>query len=168
MPDKPEVAGATPRCSLRPVAHADDAAIGTSLAQTYEAVAAGHLLRRHELGRTTVVYAQPRAAYFVVSHCGRIAGGGGFGPLAGARPEVCELRDLWLLPEVRGRGAAFELVEHCLVVALAFGYRHGYAEILHTLRPAAALLGRAGFSVLNQPVGRSGRYLCDRWYLRDL
>ena len=73
-----------------------------------------------------------------------------------------------LRPAAAGRGAALELVEHCLVVALAFGYRHGYAEIVHTLRPAAALLERAGFSVLNQPVGRTGHYLCDRGYLRDL
>ncbi len=171
MADKPEFAGRSRRYLLRPIGAADDASIAAVLSWTYgEAHAAGaiQLLRPEAAARISVAYASERAAYFVLTDDGVVVGGGGFGPLPGARSEVCELRELCLLPQARGQGAATGLVEHCLAVALAFGYRHCYAELVHTMRPAVRLLERTQFSVLNQPVGQTGHYLCDRWYLRDL
>ena len=171
MAEKPEYADPRQRFALRPISRDDDAAVTAMLTHTFspaELPGAAQMLRADTMARPSAAYTEARAAYFIVESEGRIVGGGGFGPLPGARIEVCELRELWLLPEARGQGAATELAEHCLAVALAFGYRHCYAELLHTLRPAMRLLERLQFSLLNQPVGRTGRYLCDRWFLRDL
>ncbi len=171
MADKPEYADRSSRYTLRPIEAADDSRIAAILTQTYAAAepeVAAQLLRPAALPALSTEYSIPRAAYFVVTQAMNVVGGAGLAPLTGARSEVCELRDLCMLPQARGHGVATDLVEHCLAVALAFGYRHCYAELVQSMRPAASVLERLGFSRLNQPVGDTGRFLCDRWYLRDL
>jgi len=170
MVDKPQAAGRSPRHALRPIGAADDARIAAVLEDAYRATApdaAAQLLQRASAA-LSVEYSVPRAAYFVVLEAAVVVGGAGLAPLYGARSDVCELRHMGVAAHARSHGAATELVEHCLVVALAFGYRHCYAELTNSMRPALSLLENLRFSRLNQPVGQTGRFLCDRWYLRDL
>ena len=109
-----------------------------------------------------------RAAYFVVDRDGRLLGGAGIRPLAGAVADVFELGGVYVEPRHRRRGLATALVEHCMAVALAFGYRQCYAEVTVATLPATRLLGGRGFSSLPRPLGRTGRTDTEHWYLRDL
>ncbi len=109
-----------------------------------------------------------RAAYFVADGNGQLLGGAGIRPLAGAVADVFELGGVYVHSRYRRCGLATALLEHCMAVALAFGYRQCYAEVTAATPAAAGLLGGRGFSTLQQPLGRTGRTDAERWYLRDL
>nr|WP_322619044.1 GNAT family N-acetyltransferase [Arenimonas daejeonensis] len=59
-------------------------------------------------------------------------GGGGVAPLDGGPEGVCELRKMYFLPELRGRGAGATLMAHCLDAART------WATASVTWRPCAA------------------------------
>ena len=111
---------------------------------------------------------QARAAYFLADREGLLLGGAGIRPLPGAVADVCELGGIYVDERFRRRGLGASLVEHCMAVALAFGYRQCYAELTAVTPAAARLLGGHGFSALGLPMGRTGRTDAAGWYLRDL
>ena len=84
-------------------------------------------------------YARPRCAYFVVERDGRVCGGGGVAPLEGGDPEVCELRKMYFLPELRGLGAGAALMAWCLEAARTLGFRRCYLETLRGMDAAQKL-----------------------------
>jgi GNAT superfamily N-acetyltransferase len=84
-------------------------------------------------------YAAPRCAYFVVERDGVVCGGGGIAPLAGAEQDVCELRKMYFLPELRGLGAGTALMERCLDTARLHGFRQCYIETLRGMDAAMRL-----------------------------
>ena len=90
----------------------------------------GFALNDPEVDHLSVAYAVPSAAYFVLERDGRVVGGGGIAPLAGGDPEVCELRKMYFLGEVRGHGQGRRMLQHCLETARRLGYRRCYLETL--------------------------------------
>ncbi|MGH8308958.1 MAG: GNAT family N-acetyltransferase [Steroidobacteraceae bacterium] len=134
----------------------------------FGASSAGSSINDPEVDAMSAAYSGPRAAYFVVESDGRVVGGGGVGPLAGAAFEICELRKMYFLPEARGHGTGERLLRHCLRAARGFGYRICYLETLTGMDSAQSLYARAGFKPMKAPLGATGHFGCDRYFALEL
>jgi putative acetyltransferase len=88
--------------------------------------------------------------------------------LIGAGSEYCELRKMYFLPAARGRGVGATLLRRLLAEAAASGFARCYLETLASMTRARALYEAAGFRAIAAPLGATGHFGCDRWYLRDL
>lgn len=157
--------------TIRPIDARDDAAVAAIIRRVmpeFGADGPGFALHDPEVDRMAAAYARPRAAYFVVEEDGRVLGGAGIAPLDQGDPDVCELRKMYFLPELRGRGFGGALIERCLDAARAFDYRRCYIETLTGMDAAQALYLRHGFRRIECSLGSTGHFGCDRFYLRDL
>jgi GNAT superfamily N-acetyltransferase len=97
-----------------------------------------------------------------VDDAGRIVGTVGLFPL---REGVCELRKMYLLPEVRGKGLGRRLLDHALARARALGFRRVELETAGVLVEAIRLYERAGFRPIPSDHLASR---CDRAFALDL
>jgi putative acetyltransferase len=157
--------------SLRPIRPDDDAAVAAiirTVMPEFGAGGPGFAIHDAEVGHMSRAYAIPGAAYYVVVRNDVIEGGGGVAALAGGDPDVCELRKMYFLPSLRGLGAGRALILNCLNAARAFGYRRCYLETLAGMDGAQRLYESAGFQRIAAPMGGTGHYSCDRYYIRDL
>ena len=157
--------------TIRPIDARDDATVAAIIRRVmpeFGADGPGFALHDAEVDRMAAAYARPRAAYFVVEEDGRVLGGAGIAPLDQGDPDVCELRKMYFLPELRGRGFGGALIERCLDAARAFDYRRCYIETLTGMDAAQALYLRHGFRRIESSLGSTGHFGCDRFYLREL
>jgi len=157
--------------SIRPLQPADDAAVAAIIRRVmpeFGADGPGFAIHDPEVNAMSAAYDRPGAAYFVVEKDGVVAGGGGVAPLDGGPDGVCELRKMYFLPSLRGLGAGAALMARCLEAARSLGYRQIYLETLCGMDAAQKLYERSGFRRLDGPMGSTGHFGCDRFYLRDL
>lgn len=158
---------------LRPIKPEDDAAVASiirTVMPEFGAKGPGFAINDPEVDTMFATYSAPRSAYFVLeSDDGRVVGGGGVAPLAGAEGnDTCELRKMYFLPEARGGGFGKKLLALCIERAAALGYRRIYLETLTGMEAAMHLYERFGFRRLGGPVGQTGHFSCDRFYALDL
>jgi putative acetyltransferase len=158
--------------SFRPIRPEDDPAVAAIIRQVmpeFGADGPGFALHDPEVDHMHEAYSAPGAAYFVVEDPrGRVTGGGGIAALIGGDPGVCELRKMYFLPELRGRGMGEALLRHCLAVARELGYRTCYLETLTGMGQAMRLYAKVGFRPLCAPLGQTGHGSCDRWFAKEL
>jgi putative acetyltransferase len=156
---------------IRPIRPADDpamAAIIREVMTSFGACGPGYSINDPEVDAMTAHYPEPRAAFFVVEEDSRVKGGGGIGPLAGAETDLCELRKMYFLRELRGRGLGEKMLRRCLDAARERGYRRCYLETLTGMDAAMKLYTKSGFKLLCGPLGQTGHSGCDRHYLLEL
>ncbi len=113
-------------------------------------------------------YTLSRHIYYVVEANGKILGGGGIAPLTGEEAEICELRKMYFMPEIRGLGLGQKIMDLSLEEARKMGYRKCYLETLKSMEKAQILYRRNGFAPINKPMGATGHFSCDAWYLKTL
>lgn len=113
-------------------------------------------------------YARGRAAYFVCEVDGKLVGGGGFAPLEGGDEDTCELKKMYFLPEGRGLGLGQQVLTECLIAAKAAAFEFCYLETFNTMLSAMKLYERNGFKKIPGPMGRTGHFACDTFYLVSL
>jgi putative acetyltransferase len=157
--------------SIRPIEARDDAAMAAiirSVMPEFGADGPGFAIHDAEVGHMHAAYAQPRSAYFVVERNGQVLGGGGVAPLSNGDADTCELRKMYFLPAARGIGAGTAMMQRCLDTARGFGFRRCYLETLTGMDAAQALYRRSGFTPLCAPLGGTGHFSCDRFYIREL
>jgi len=157
--------------SIRPATTADNAAIAAiirTVMPEFGAGGPGFAIHDAEVDTMAEAYAVPRAAYFVVESDGQVLGCGGVAALAGGDADVCELRKMYFLPALRGRGAGAALMQRCLDAARGFGYRRCYLETLSGMDAAQALYLKSGFRRIDGPMGGTGHFSCDKYFLREL
>jgi putative acetyltransferase len=158
--------------TIRPARTDDEPALAAIIRRVmpeFGACGAGFAINDPEVDYMARAYDRPGAAYFVVCDAdGRVLGGGGVAPLDDGEPDVCELRKMYFLPEVRGRGAGARMLETCLEKARELGYKRCYLETLTGMDAAQKLYLRAGFRPIEGAMGRTGHFGCDRYYLKDL
>ena len=157
--------------TLRAIAPTDDGAVAAIIREVmpeFGASGPGFALHDPEVDHMSEAYAQPRSAYFVIEQAGRVLGGAGIAPLIGAAADVCELRKMYFLPELRGQGQGRRLLDRCLDVARSFGYRTCYLETLTGMDAALRLYAAAGFEARCSPLGSTGHFACDNYYTREL
>lgn len=157
--------------SIRPITPADSprvAAIIRAVMPEFGASGPGFAIHDAEVADMAAAYSRPRAAYFVVEADGEVQGGGGVAPLEGGDPATCELRKMYFLPELRGRGAGAALMARCLDAARAAGFSRCYLETLTGMDAAQRLYERSGFRRIPAALGATGHFGCNRFYLREL
>ena len=113
-------------------------------------------------------YQGPRSDYFVATHAGVPAGGGGIAPLAGAGEETCELQRMYLSAQHRGKGVGRLLLNECLRRATVLRFRRCYAETISEMKEAIRFYEANGFRRLSAPLGSSGHGHNDCWLMLDL
>jgi putative acetyltransferase len=156
---------------LRPIAEADDREIARIIRVVmpeFGADGPGFAIHDAEVDAMTEAYDRPRAAYFVVTHFGRVLGGGGVAPLDGGPADTCELRKMYFLPEARGLGLGRRMLQRCLQRARAIGFHYCYLETLDHMDAARRLYELAGFQRIDGPLGATGHGSCNAFYLLDL
>ncbi|WP_243039608.1 GNAT family N-acetyltransferase [Dyella sedimenti] len=156
---------------IRPIEPRDNAAIARvirAVMPEFGADGPGFAIHDAEVDAMYEAYARPRSAYFVVERDGAVLGGAGIAPLEGGEPDVCELRKMYFLPPARGIGAGGAMMQRCLEAARAHGFRRCYLETLTGMDGAQALYRRHGFAPLCAPMGGTGHFSCDQFYLREL
>ena len=158
--------------SLRPITPTDDAAMAAvirAVMPEFGATGPGFAINDPEVDFLSRAYAAPRSAYFVVVDAGgTVLGGGGFAPLHGGDADTCELRKMYFLPAARGRGIGERLVRRCLDDARAAGFRQCYLETLDRMDAALKLYRKVGFTALCAPLGGTGHFGCDKYFLLQL
>lgn len=160
-----------PDFRIRPIEARDDAAVAAIIRKVmpeFGASGCGFAINDPEVDWMHRAYAEPRSAYFVVERDGRIEGGGGVAPLAGGDDDVCELRKMYFLPELRGLGAGGALMVRCLDAARGFGFGRCYLETLTGMNDAMRLYERTGFRRIPAAMGATGHGGCNTFYLLDL
>ena len=160
-----------PRFLIRPIEPRDDAdvaAIIRAVMPEFGADGPGFAIHDTEVDTMHASYARPRSAYFVVEVDGQVVGGGGVAPLEGGDEDICELRKMYFLPAARGIGAGSAMMERCLDAARAHGFKRCYLETLTGMDAAQSLYRRSGFRTLCGPLGGTGHFSCDQFFIRDL
>lgn len=156
---------------IRAIEPRDDnaiAAIIRTVMPEFGAVGDGFAINDPEVDWMHRAYGAPRSAYFVVERDGIVEGGAGVAPLAGGDAQTCELRKMYFLPALRGRGAGAALMIHCLDAAREFGFKRCYLETLRGMDAAMRLYEHSGFRRIDAPLGSTGHGGCNAFYLRDL
>ena len=162
---------AAPTFIIRPIAPQDNAAVASVIRRVmpeFGADGPGFAIHDSEVDDMAGAYARPGCAYFVVEHDGSVAGGGGVAPLHDDAPGICELRKMYFLPALRGKGAGDALIMHCLEHARRLGYRQCYLETLTGMDAAQKLYEKHGFARIPAALGNTGHFGCNRFYLREL
>lgn len=113
-------------------------------------------------------YNQPRAVYYVVEDEGKLVGGGGVSQLQNSNENICELQKMYFLPEARGKGIGFQMIQKCLESATTFGYEKCYLETLPEMLAAQKLYTKVGFEYLCEPIGNTGHTTCPVWMIKEL
>jgi putative acetyltransferase len=156
--------------SIRPIDARDNASVAAiirSVMPEFGADGPGFAIHDAEVDDMHGAYSREGRAYFVVELGGRVCGGGGIAPLEG-EPDVCELRKMYFLPELRGLGAGDALMRQCLHSAQALGYDRCYLETLTGMDAAQKLYARHDFKPLCGALGKTGHFGCNRFFIRDL
>jgi putative acetyltransferase len=160
---------------VRPIRRADNPAVARlirTVMPEFGASGPGFAIMDPEVDDMFGAYRAPRGAYFVVTRRGDdglvVVGGAGVAPLHGGDDDVCELRKMYFLAEIRGLGMGQALMDRCLEAARKAGFRRCYLETLQVMERARALYARNGFRPLPRPLGATGHFRCDAFYLREL
>lgn len=114
-------------------------------------------------------YDHPKMEYYVVVENDRIVGGAGIAPLEGETSvPICELQKMYFLPETRGKGIGYKMINKCLDYAKKQGYAKCYLETMPYMQAARKLYHKVGFMALEKPIGDTGHYSCQAWMIKDL
>lgn len=128
----------------------------------------GFAIHDTEVDNMFEAYTNGRSAYFVCDAGGKLVGGGGVAPLVGGNEDTCELKKMYFLAEGRGLGLGQKLLTACLESATKLGYSQCYLETFNTMKRAMKLYERNGFKRIAGPLGNTGHFACDIFYLRQL
>lgn len=156
---------------IRKIAPSDNgkvAGIIRSVMPEFGAGGQGFAIHDAEVQDIYSAYSMERTTYFVCEENGSIVGGGGIAPLAGGAAEICELKKMYFLPEGRGRGLGQKLLSRCLDAARESGFAQCYIETFNTMKLAMNLYEKNGFKKIQGPLGQTGHFACDTYYLLDL
>ncbi len=163
--------------TLRLIKQEDNAAVAhviRTVMPEFNCVGDGFSINDPEVENMYAAYDLPNGAFFVLEEEGERAGAksivgvGGYAPLTGGPPGVCELRKMYVLRGGRGRGGGRLLMEACIAGARSAGFTQMYLETVNAMTDAAAVYKKYGFRYIEGPLGGTGHTGCDRFMLRAL
>ncbi|MFZ6014147.1 MAG: GNAT family N-acetyltransferase [Bacteroidota bacterium] len=157
--------------TIRKLTQADNAQVANiirTVMPEFGASGAGFAIHDKEVDDMFGTYSQPRSHYVVCEYQGRVVGGGGVAPLAGGDPNTCELKKMYFLPEGRGKGLGQKVLTACILAARQIGFEYCYLETFNTMKDAMRLYEKNGFKKIPGPLGSTGHFSCDTFYLIEL
>jgi len=163
--------------TIRRIKAADRAAVARLIRIVMPAFGAkgpGFAINDPEVDDMYGAYRAARSGYFVVTRPDArtggelVVGGAGYAPLEGGDGKTSELRKMYFMPEVRGLGVGHKLLSDCIAHATRAGFERMYLETLDAMSQARALYERSGFRALPGPLGTTGHFGCNSFYVRDL
>lgn len=157
--------------TLRPIAKRDNAGVAKlirAVMPEFGASGPGFAILDPEVDRMFETYALPKSAYFVLTDGNGILGGAGVAPLLGGDADTCELRKMYFLKEARGHGWGRQVLARALETARTLGFAKCYLETLKNMDVANALYRKFGFEKIAGPLGNTGHFGCDAWYVKNL
>ncbi len=157
--------------TCRAIIPEDNADIADIIRQVMPEIGAegpGTALHDSEVSDMAAAYTHPRSCYLIIEENDQIMGGGGIAPLVGGAADVCELKKMYFLPHLRGRGVGRFLLQQLLDEARTLDFRHVYIETMPHLTAAIKLYDANGFKPLDAPLGNTGHHACNRWYVKPL
>jgi putative acetyltransferase len=134
----------------------------------YGATGQGFAIHDSEVDDMFSAYSKPRSAYYLYEEDGAVLGGGGIAQLQGGDTDTCELKKMYFLSAGRGKGLGQQVLDACLQAARNFEYRYCYLETFNTMTLAMKLYERNGFERIKGPLGNTGHFACDTFYLKKL
>lgn len=155
---------------IRPIQKEDNAAIAAIIRRVlaeFNFSGPGTAAADPEVDSMTETYSRKKSAYFVAVKGEKVVGGVGFAPLEGV-DGVCELQKMYLLPEARGVGLGEKLLQKCLQKAKIKKFKQCYLETAFAMKKAQTLYKKLGFHPIDGPMGNTGHFRCECWYLKDL
>jgi putative acetyltransferase len=153
---------------IKPEDNPSVAMIIRSVMPEFGASGQGFAIHDREVDDMYSAYSGAKASYFVCELKDRVIGGGGVGPLIGGAGNTCELKKMYFLPEGRGKGLGEKLLVECLEEAKKLGYEYCYLETFNTMKNAMKLYIKNGFKKIDGPMGNTGHFACDVFYLKKL
>lgn len=135
---------------------------------TFQCVGEGYSISDPEVDDMYSAYSGKGSAFYVVCGHEAILGVGGIGPLKGGSDDTCELKKMYFLPELRGKGQGKALLEICLSRAKALKYKYCYLETVERMSAANGLYRKFGFELLDNQEGGTGHSGCDSYYKKAL
>ena len=153
--------------SIRPIQAEDSPVVAHIIRQVmaeFDTVGEGYSSEDREIDDMYSAYDSPRHVFYVIEKDGRILGCGGIGSLPGEEQDICELKKMYFLPELRGMGLGKKLVLQCLDDARRLGYRSCYLETVDRMWQANRLYQQMGFKKLESRCGDTGHCSCDAYY----
>jgi putative acetyltransferase len=157
--------------TIRPIERRDNAAmadiIKTAMTE-FGAVGPGYSIVDDEVNAMFESYSPKRCAYWVAVRNGTVIGGAGIAPLKEGDTDTCELKKMYFRAEARGKGLGGRLIRLCLDKARELRYRRCYLETLQRMTAANKLYEHHGFEKLPKPMGNTGHYKTDNWYVKEL
>jgi putative acetyltransferase len=156
---------------IRPIEPRDEAQVAAIIRDVmteFGASGPGYSIHDDEVDHMHASYTTPQAAYFIAEFGDRLVGGAGVAPLDEGEPGTCELKKMYMVPDVRGKGLGHALLMRSLDAARELGYTTCYLETLASMTDARRLYERAGFVKIDGPLGNTGHFSCDAFYTFDL
>lgn len=153
--------------TIRVIRREDDASVAAIIRNVmpeFGAKGPGFAINDPEVDAMSSAYADARSVYFVIEIDGRVMGGGGIAPLVGGDADTCELRKMYFLPELRGRGIGRTLLARCLDAARERRFKRVYLETLTGMDAAKKLYESVGFKARSCALGSTGHFSCDKYY----
>lgn len=156
---------------IRPISNADDIELSklikTVLAE-FKANKPGTAYFDESTNHLSILFENPKSAYWVIEENEQIIGGGGIYPTEGLPDGTCELVKLYLYPEARGKGLGKALMDKCFERAKELGYENIYLESMPELNQAVSMYEKMGFVHQCNALGNSGHFGCDIWMVKKL
>ena len=135
----------------------------------YDCVGEGYSIEDDEVDAMFEVYTLPYGKYFVVSDkAGTVYGGAGINILEGGDSSICELKKMYFLPAIRGKGWGRKILQSCLLAAKEMGYKQCYLETVDRMKEANALYVKMGFTQIFKSLGCTGHNSCDSYYVKNV
>ncbi len=156
---------------MRPLEKKDNAAVADIIRKVMPEFGAdgdGFAIHDPEVDDMFAAYNVSGARFFVLELDEQVVGCAGVAQLLGGDKTTCELRKMYFLPEARGCGFGFKMLQLCLRSAKELGYQRCYLETLDRMDQARALYERSGFIRLEAPEGATGHHGCNAWYALSL
>lgn len=152
---------------FRPIRRSDNLQVKKIILNSleeYDANREGFAAKDPEIEFLSEFYDRIGGHYFVAAVNNELVGGAGIAPLKGA-DNIWELQKMYIDSKARGKGIGKQLLKQCIDKAKELKIESLYIETLNSMKQANHLYQLFGFELIESPLGDSGHFGCDRYYL---